>query len=179
MRRITVIGMIILGLVALPLMAAAKSDKAPDKMEICHVDDDGETHVIEVSPNAVAAHYGHNDPEFTEGDIAQQCAALDSGVDAGDSAPPTAEIQVSESNCTPVTFFPLPTFLCSLSLDGGASVGDIDSYTWIGVHQETPFTTTGPSPIVENLRPGTYTIQLIVEGPGGTATSSMDVTLSF
>ena len=62
MRRITVIGMIILGLVALPLMAAATP--APDKkVEICHSTGDGDFHTVEVSRNALQAHLDHGDPE--------------------------------------------------------------------------------------------------------------------
>lgn len=62
MRRIAVVGMIILGLVAVPLIAAAKP--APEKTEICHVTGDGGTHTITVSEKALPAHLAHGDEEL-------------------------------------------------------------------------------------------------------------------
>lgn len=152
MRRITVIGMIILGLVALPLMAAAKSDKTPDKIEICHVDDDGETRTIEVSEKAKTAHLNHGDVEGACGE------ALPADLPAL-----TASFIVSSIVCEP-GFFGVP---CTLDLDASGSQGAI-SYQWMYADGLWSGTASGPTPSIEGLRKGTtVAVSLTVTGEDG------------
>jgi hypothetical protein len=157
MRRITVIGMIILGLVALPLMAAAKSDKTPDKIEICHVDEDGETRTIEVSEKAEAAHLAHGD-------------------EAGPCADPTgAELPVLTAEftgsvtCGTGFFF----MICDLSLDSTGSSGDIASYEWTYATGDDAGIAYGPTAKFEDLSKGTTAeVTLTVTSTAGDSTST-------
>ena len=153
MRRITVIGMIILGLVALPLMAAAKP--APDKkVEICHVDEDGETRTIEVSKNAEAAHLAHSDE-------VGPCVETE-----------TTELPAIEAAFTFTKDCSGGFFNCVITVDAAASTGQIDTYAWAGPNGSTA---TGVSATFGQLIPGTYTVTLAVSGPGGTDTEAVTI----
>ncbi len=60
MRRIAIVGMILVSLVAVPLVAAA----APgEKSEVCHLQDDGEMKTLTVGGKALQAHLNHGDAE--------------------------------------------------------------------------------------------------------------------
>ncbi len=60
MRRIAIVGMILMSLVAVPLVAAA----APSaKSDVCHVQDDGEMKTLTVGGKALQAHLNHGDTE--------------------------------------------------------------------------------------------------------------------
>ena len=150
MRRITVIGMIILGLVALPLMAAAKSDKTPDKVGICHIPEEGgEPHGIVISKKALSAHEAH-------GDLLGNCPDL-TALPPVNTAP-VADIDVLEDSFC--------YFLgCSLFLDGTGSFddeGDSLSYSWTVTNsagdetwsEDSEFFFKGPSDV--------YTVELTV-----------------
>ena len=87
MRRIAVVGMVILAVVAMPVIAGAKAGDKPAKVTICHVPDDGGTpHFIEVNAKAVAAHEAH-------GDYPEACEAPSD--EPTDNLPPTASILAS------------------------------------------------------------------------------------
>ena len=116
MRRITVIGMIILGLVALPLMAAAKPDAKPAKVGICHIPEEGgEPHGIVISEKALPAHEAH-------GDLLGDCLDLT-------NLPPVNTAPVAVIEVTRCSFYDG----CTLLLDGTGSFddeGDSLSYSW-------------------------------------------------
>ena len=85
MRRITVVGMIILSLVAMPLVVSAAP--STDKVEICHVTGDGDAHTISVSEKALKGHLKH-------GDLPLPCDAPEAPL-PDDNQAPIAEIQLS------------------------------------------------------------------------------------
>ena len=156
MRRITVIGMIILGLVALPLVAAAKSDKTPDKIEICHVDDDGESRTIEVSEKAETAHLAH-------GDAPEACAEPSTT-----EAPAVTAAFVGTVTCGE-GFYEL---YCDLALDSDGSTGAIATYEWdygTGVQSGT---SDKPNPIFSGLfKFATAEVTLTVTSTSGESAS--------
>jgi hypothetical protein len=155
MRRITVIGMIILGLVALPLMAAAKSDKTPDKIEICHVDEDGETRTIEVSEKAKAAHLKHGD-------------ALEACPEASTTEPPVTASFVGAVTCG-TGFYQL---YCDLALDSGGSTGAIDTYEWAYATGAQSGVSDEPNPTFLGLfKNTTAEVTLTVTSTGGASAS--------
>ncbi len=58
MRRIAIVGMILMSLVAMPLVAVA----APSpKSEVCHIQDDGAMKTLTVGGKAAQAHLNHGD----------------------------------------------------------------------------------------------------------------------
>lgn len=63
MRRISIIGLIIAGLVAMPLIVAA-APGGEGKVAVCHIPDDGGApHEIVVNAKALKAHQNHGDIE--------------------------------------------------------------------------------------------------------------------
>lgn len=165
MRRIAVVGMIILGLVAVPLIAAAKP--APEKVEICHVTGDGGAHVIEVSTKAMQKHMDHGDT-----DVDEDGTCLVEGPIADSEPPleaPTATINVGQITCAGL----VPA--CSVTLDARSSDGVIDTYTW----EYKPLLGLGvivsdPSPdltIPYVLQGDMLSVHLTVAGPGGESSS--------
>ena len=161
MRRITVIGMIILGLVALPLVAAAKPEAKPAKIEICHSTGDG-SHTIEVAAKALDGHLGHGD---TEGG----CADVD-----------TTELPALKASFVIVTieceegFYGVP---CTLKLDASGSEGAPAGYEWMYFDGTAGGTAYGQMPSIENLRKGTNTaVSLtIVDDDGAEDSVSMTI----
>ena len=170
MRRITVIGMIILGLVALPLMAAAKNDPRPDKkVEICHVTGNGETQLIEVNKNAFEAHEVHGDWEVDAEDSAEACVAP-----SGTTEVPELSAAFATSNETC-----LAIFNCTVDVDASESLGDIVSYTWSapaaigGTVGSNGMITT-----ITGMAPGTHDVRLdITDVNGDTTFIEMSVSL--
>ncbi|HSR44790.1 MAG TPA: hypothetical protein VLT15_06130 [Acidimicrobiia bacterium] len=171
MRRITVVGMIILGLVAVPLIAAAKP--APEKkVEICHFDDDGIGHVINVSVKALPAHLAHEDYAIDGSNSVEGCGTEVPPTGTGTPAP-TADF-TSLSTCVD-DFIGIT---CTLALDGNASTGQIDTYIWyVTGDQTSPRSAAGATAQIEGLPRGTYQIDLSVSGPGGSATTTGSVTI--
>jgi hypothetical protein len=149
--------MIILGLVALPLVAAAKPEAKPPKIEICHSTGDGEAHVIEVSAKALEAHLAH-------GDIEGLCGTSDTALP---DVTASFSFTIVKDECT--------FFLCPVLLDANTSVGSIDTYLWSASNG-----TNGSEAITTILLPNfdTTTVTLSVIGPDGDATTSQDVAIS-
>ena len=166
MRRITVIGMIILGLVALPLMAAAKSDNTPAKTQLCHMTGDGEAHVIEVSEKAEAAHVEHGDWVIDGDALAEAC---------GIEVPEPSQVPDEDPVIPPAANFvddviSCGNFLnpyCSIVLDASGSTGAIDTYIW-RLSGPTTIDLEGPTHSLTKVLMGTYTVVLTVSGPDGT-----------
>ncbi|MDH5373162.1 MAG: hypothetical protein OEX97_09485, partial [Acidimicrobiia bacterium] len=76
MRRITVVGMIILSLVAMPLVVSAKGG-GDSKVIVCHFPDEGgDPHEITISDKALGAHVG-DDKHEGHGDLEGECPDLD------------------------------------------------------------------------------------------------------
>ena len=162
MRRITVVGMIILGLVAMPLIAAAKP--APEKKtEICHFNGEGVGHTIEVSKKAVTAHLAHGDSEG-------ECTA--SGPIVVPIAP-IADFTWGEITCDLPGLFPPK---CTVPLDASASTGDIDTYTWsyTGARVGGGF---GVNLKITDVSLGDLLVTLAVQGGGGTDVISKVIAL--
>ena len=142
MRRITVIGMIILGLVALPLVAAA-APALKGKTEICHMTGDGDLHTVEVSKNALQAHINHGD---SKGACEEASVDEEAGVDF-----------TASGSCTSMTS-------CTMDLQAIGAPSDTQTYWWVAIHQYTGFTAGGIAPNVTDLWPGTYEIALYLDG---------------
>jgi hypothetical protein len=127
MKRISVIGLVILGLVAMPLVVAAAPNGAR-KMAVCHMPDDGGApHEIVVNGNALKGHLDH-------GDLVGSCPS-----ELPENTAPTAVVGFS-SVCS---FFAG----CTIYLDGTGSTdpdGDALSYAWT-VSGGASVTSTGPS----------------------------------
>lgn len=162
MRRITVIGMIIMGLVALPLVAAA--GPAP-KVEICHQTGDGESHIIEVSTKAFEAHEAHGDWEVDEDNPAAACGGEP---DTTELPALTAEFTGSVT-CGTGFFF----MICDLALDSIGSSGDIASYEWTYATGDDAGIAYGPTATFEDLTKGTTAeVTLTVTSTAGDSTST-------
>jgi hypothetical protein len=148
MRRIAVVGMVILAVVALPLVVGAKAGDKPAKVTICHIPDAGEAHEIVVSERALEAHLGHGDPV---GD----CPS-DSDLPPLNTAP-VAVINVSAS-CSYFTG-------CALTLDGQDSFDDESDpliYAWVIIAPNGSETTSDWPALAISGDPGTYQVSLTV-----------------
>jgi hypothetical protein len=127
MKRISVIGLVILGLVAMPLVVAAAPGGAR-KMAVCHIPDDGGApHELVVSGNAFEKHLDH-------GDLVGSCPS-----ELPENTAPTAVVGF-RSVCSFVG-------ACTIYLDGTGSTdpdGDALSYAWT-VSGGASVTSTSPS----------------------------------
>ena len=150
MRRITVVGMIILSLVAMPLVVGARAGDKPAKMTVCHIPDSGEPHEIVISERALTAHQDHGDLEGDCPDLASLPPA---------NTPPVADIAVIE--VIPCNFFGCS----SLWLDGSGSFddeGDAMTFDWSVSDSFGLETTSSEASFGMSGPPGDYAISLTV-----------------
>lgn len=154
MRRIAVVGMIILGLVALPLIAGAVPDGKAKEL-VCHMPDagGGAPHTIEISQKALQKHLDH-------GDLPGTCEGLIVDSEAPNNAP-TASFVVAEQSCD--GFF---IIVCSVTLDGSGSHdpdNDALTYSWFFSSGQPFESTTSQTLTVFSLEPGDYSFSLTVD----------------
>jgi len=155
MRRITVVGMIILSLVAMPLVVAA-APALKGKTEICHIAGNGDAQMIEISLNAVAAHEAHGDTETCS--IDETTVPLEAAF--------TFTILVETCSF----------FGCEVELDASSSEGNIDSYFWVASNGENA---VGANAKIMLPNFATSTVTLAVDGPDGTATATQEIAIAF
>ena len=149
MRRIAVVGMVILAVVALPVIAGAKAGDKPAKVTVCHLPDDGGApHEIVVNEKALPAHIGH-------GDVEGNCDFAEP--DPPENTAPTAVMTI-DGSCS--DFYPVCTFWADA--DGSIDPdGDELTYYW---EITGPATASGSGPVIYMIDkpPGTYTVTLTV-----------------
>ena len=160
MRRIPVVGMIILSLVAMPLVVAA-APATEKKTEICHVTGDGEGHVITVSVNAVDNHLTKHEDTMIDADhLAEDCGSQE---DVEIVVPTlTASFTIVDDYCLSMTY-------CEVVVDASATEGDIETYIWLGTNLDYPSLkgATGKATTIGGLLPGNNVIRLDVKGFNG------------
>ena len=171
MRRITVVGMIILGLVAMPLVAAARNDPKPDKkVEICHVTGNGEAQLIEVNKNAFEAHEAHGDWEVDAEDSAEACVAPSGTTEIPEL---TAAFATSNETC-------LAIFNCTVDVDASESLGDIVKYIWSAPGASGIVGSEGMITTITGMAPGTHDVRLDIKDVNGDTTFiEMSVSLTY
>jgi hypothetical protein len=140
--------MIILGLVALPLIAGAAAG-GTGKVQVCHFPDGGgDPHEIVIAEKALKGHANH-------GDIDGTCPALDSLPPA--NTPPVAVVAPILPRCG--------MFACEISFDGSSSFdeeGDPLTFAWVVVGPTASFTSAAPAWWISEVPQGVYDVTLVV-----------------
>lgn len=152
MRRITVVGMIILGLVAVPLVVGAKAGDKPAKVAVCHIPDSGEPHEIVISEKALKAHVGDFDNEG-HGDTLGECPDLAELPPA--NTPPVASVTIT-SSCA---------LSCTFKFDGSASFddeGDALTYQWKITGPDKTWSSTDPITFAPGFQDDTLVYEFTV-----------------
>lgn len=169
MRRIAIVGMVILAMVALPLVVGAKPGNQPAKFAVCHIPDDGgEPHVITVSEKALAAHVG----DEGHGDIlGDECPTEDELPPA--NTPPVAGIEAS-LECTTGLFRVCTLVFSSSSFDAEQ---DPLTFSWAIAGPTGPFSSDSPEVTINQAPSGEYSATLTVSDGEFTDTASMTVIL--
>ncbi len=146
MRRIAVVGMIILGLVALPLIAGAAAG-GTDKVQVCHFPDGGgDPHEIVIAEKALKGHANHGDTEGVCPDLSSLPPA---------NTPPVAVI-------APIF---CGSFSCDMVLDGTGSFddeGDPLTFAWTVVGTSNTYSSSEPFWYIINPPTDTYEVTLVV-----------------
>ena len=85
MKKLSValFAVIILMLVVASFALAAPAEAKSAKVPVCHADENGDLHLINVSIKAVKAHEGHGDPVI-DVDVDENCEPIDVGCRVGD-----------------------------------------------------------------------------------------------
>ena len=156
MRRITVVGMIILSLVAMPLVVSAKGG-GDSKVIVCHFPNEGgDPHEITISDKAFGAHVG-DDKHEGHGDLEGDCPDLDALPPV--NMPPIAVIQFT-SNCSPLIGTCVPL------IDGTGSYDEYpEALTFSWTIEGPSGTSTSMYPVVGGLSShigDTFTVTLAV-----------------
>ncbi|MDF1595786.1 MAG: hypothetical protein P1T08_06780 [Acidimicrobiia bacterium] len=146
MRRIAVVGMIISGLVALPLIAGAAAG-GTNKVQVCHFPDGGgDPHEIVIAEKALKGHANH-------GDIVGACLERDSLPPV--NTPPVAVIAPIDCGA----------FSCDMVLDGTDSFddeGDPLTFAWTVVGTSNTYSSSEAFWYINAPPADTYEVTLVV-----------------
>lgn len=168
MRRIAIVGMILVSLVAVPLAAAAGGS---EKSEVCHIQDDGEMKTLTVGGKALEAHMRHGDEPVA-------CEALEEEPPADDS-PPANQPPVAYFEANPVCddFFGICTHIAADSTGSYDPEGGSLVYYWTVTDSTGHSQTYGSAGVVFQIVAGmtSYTVSLVVYDDEGLASEPFTV----